>query len=304
MKEHLRAAVGDRLEGADGNPKLAALLDVGEGHVERALADADHLGGESGGEERRRLPPRIGVRGHGVRPVPQATEAARGIDRHQRLAGAVTGAVHLPEPALVDEQRRRAASAVDDQLRAADPHPRLAPQQPWQVLAQASLAVAVDDRRRHRRGQERHRGARVAELLEQHRELDDPQPLPAVLLRDRDARPAEVADLAPELLVVLAGGRRLAHPRPRRAGAEQLTGDRLDLPLVLIEVEIHGGASVAGPGQAEHALGDDVLQHLGCATLDRVPARAQQLVGPAPTGLHRRGPEQIHRELRELLIGL
>src|SRR3954454_964466 len=32
--------------------------------------------------------------------------------------------------------------------------------------------------------------------------------------------------------------------------------------------------------QAEHALGDDVLEDLGRATLDRVGARAQQPVGP------------------------
>src|SRR5918997_6094874 len=33
-------------------------------------------------------------------------------------------------------------------------------------------------------------------------------------------------------------------------------------------------------GEAEHALGDDVLEDLGCPALDRVGARAQQAVGP------------------------
>src|SRR3954466_11945243 len=36
--------------------------------------------------------------------------------------------------------------------------------------------------------------------------------------------------------------------------------------------------------EAEHALGDDVLEHLGRAALDRVPARAKELVGPAVAG--------------------
>src|SRR3712207_7574989 len=39
-----------------------------------------------------------------------------------------------------------------------------------------------------------------------------------------------------------------------------------------------------GPRQAEHALGDDVLQDLRGAALDRVAARAQQLVGPRRAG--------------------
>src|SRR5215210_8219652 len=55
-------------------------------------------------------------------------------------------------------------------------------------------------------------------------------------------------------------------------------------------------------GEAEHALGDDVLEHLGGAALDRVPARAQQLVGPAVAGLERRGAEQVGGELAELLV--
>src|SRR3712207_8518962 len=39
-----------------------------------------------------------------------------------------------------------------------------------------------------------------------------------------------------------------------------------------------------GPRQAEHALGDDVLQDLRGAALDRVAAGAQQLVAPRRAG--------------------
>ncbi len=46
MQEHLRAAVRDGLEGADRDAELLAVLDVLERHLERALADAEHLGGK------------------------------------------------------------------------------------------------------------------------------------------------------------------------------------------------------------------------------------------------------------------
>ena len=96
----------------------------------------------------------------------------------------------------------------------------------------------------------------------------------------------------------------LAHLRPRRARGEQLARDGLDLLLVLGQVEVHCRAPLSGLGQAEHALGDDVLEHLGGAALDRVAARAQQLVGPRAAGLERLRAEQVGRELGELLVGV
>src|SRR5215210_2985543 len=57
-------------------------------------------------------------------------------------------------------------------------------------------------------------------------------------------------------------------------------------------------------GEAEHALGDDVLEHLGGAALDRVAARAEQLVGPGAPGLERSRAEQVRGELAEELVGV
>src|SRR6266540_2858821 len=56
--------------------------------------------------------------------------------------------------------------------------------------------------------------------------------------------------------------------------------------------------------QAEHALGDDVLEDLGRAALDRIGPRAEQLVGP------RRVPgspvlaEDVHGKLGQRLVDL
>ena len=46
VQQHLRATVRDRLEGADGDAELLTVLDVFERHLERALAEPEHLGGE------------------------------------------------------------------------------------------------------------------------------------------------------------------------------------------------------------------------------------------------------------------
>ena len=61
--------------------------------------------------------------------------------------------------------------------------------------------------------EERHRRQRVAELLHQDHQLDDAEPLAAVLLVDEDARPAELAELLPGVVVVAR------RPRPARARA-------------------------------------------------------------------------------------
>src|SRR5450755_4071187 len=56
--------------------------------------------------------------------------------------------------------------------------------------------------------------------------------------------------------------------------------------------------------QAEHALGDDVLEYLGGAALDRVAAGAEQLVRPGVTRAQRAGAEQVSRQRGQLLVGL
>ena len=106
--------------------------------------------------------------------------------------------------------------------------------------ARCSALPACCDRQRGERAAEERRGRhRVAQLLEQHRQLDGAEALAAVLLGDRDAGPAELAQLPPQRVVVGAAPRR---PRARArtaSGREQLARGRLDLVLVLGEVEVH-----------------------------------------------------------------
>src|SRR3954451_8624258 len=63
-------------------------------------------------------------------------------------------------------------------------------------------------------------------------------------------------------------------------------------------------SSLTHPGKAEHALGDDVLEDLGGAALDRVRAGAQEAV--RPVGVEHRSlvTADVHRELGERLVRL
>ena len=56
--------------------------------------------------------------------------------------------------------------------------------------------------------------------------------------------------------------------------------------------------------QAEHALGDDVLEHLGGAALDRVAARAQELVAPVGAGGQGLRADDVDGELGQALVGV
>src|SRR5688572_746612 len=61
----------------------------------------------------------------------------------------------------------------------------------------------------------------------------------------------------------------------------------------------------AAPGEAEHALGDDVSKDLGGAGLDRVAAAAQLLVLPEAAVRVEElplGAEQLEAELRQALV--
>ena len=70
--------------------------------------------------------------------------------------------------------------------------------------------------------------------------LDDPESLAAVLLVDKDARPAELGHLLPGVVVVVAGLGQLAHALGLEARGEQLVRGALDRLLVVREVEVHG----------------------------------------------------------------
>ena len=104
--------------------------------------------------------------------------------------------------------------------------------------------------------------------------------------RRRRCRATELAHLVPDRR------RRTRRPRPARAASRPCSEPRgtrlrgaLDRALVVCEVEVHTQL-----WQAEHALGDDVLEDLGGAALDRVRARAQEAVGPVASITGASGP--------------
>ena len=154
-------------------------------------------------------------------------------------------------------------------------------QRPQEALA---LVVGAAEREREagdRVGEERRGGQRVAHLLEEHGEVDDPEPLAAPLLGQRQAGPAELGHLVPVALVEAGlGVGELAHPVGFVAGGEKVLGGRPDRLLLVCEVEVHG--ALAHPRQAQDPLGDDVLEDVGGAALDRVGPRAQEAYSQAP----------------------
>ena len=150
------------------------------------------------------------------------------------------GRLEQPRVIAVEHDDDRGADDIGGQLGAAHAGGQLAGHQAGQPAPALLIAAAgLDDRGGHRSGQKRRRRARIAELLGQHRELDSPQVLSAVLLSDGDPRPAELDDLAPQLGLVGVALSRFADPRHRRAVGEQLVGDALDLLLVFGQIEIH-----------------------------------------------------------------
>ena len=88
-------------------------------------------------------------------------------------------------------------------------------------------------------GEEGQRRERVAELLHQDHELDDAEPLAAVLLGDEDPGPAELADLLPGVVVVAPALGERANALGREARREEVLGGALDRLLVVGEVEVH-----------------------------------------------------------------
>jgi hypothetical protein len=94
-----------------------------------------------------------------------------------------------------------------------------------------------------------------------------------VLLSDRDPGPAELAHLAPERVVVgTIGLREPADLLGIEAAGDELACGRLDLALLVVEGKVNAASTSPELGEAEHALGDDVLEHVGGAALDRVRA--------------------------------
>ena len=111
---------------------------------------------------------------------------------------------------------------------------------------QKALALLVGAAQRQRQAgnrvrEQRRGGQRVAHLLEEHRQLDDAEPLPTPLLGERQPGPAELGHLVPVGLLeaVLALGQ-LANPLGLVARGEEVMRGRLDRLLLVGEIEVHG----------------------------------------------------------------
>ena len=130
------------------------------------------------------------------------------------MTSASSAAEHRRRAVLFDQHDHLRLRAADHELRppstAVPSAPIVSPEaSPGSQRSRCSGVPAVlDHRRRQRTRQERHRSERAAELLAQDRQLDRAEALAAVLLRDRDPRPAQLAQLAPQLVV-------RARPPPR-----------------------------------------------------------------------------------------
>ena len=141
--------------------------------------------------------------------------------------------------------------------------------------------------------EERGRRAGVAELLAQDRELDHAEPLAAVLLGDRDARPAEVADLLPERVVVGARLRRLADlRRGLKRLAEDLAGRLLDLALLVVEVRSPCGSSASLGRPSTRSATMFFITSVVPPSIE-LARRAKQAVGPLASRVERLGAEDV-----------
>ncbi len=176
---------------------------------------------------------------------------ARVVDQVELLE-ADRARIEDPGALAVEDDRRRRALGVDEQLGAADRTAGLARGDALEVGRLLRVRSGPLQRQAGAGvGKERRRSAGVAELLAEDHELDHAEPLAAVLLRDRDPGPAELAELLPHVLVEAT----LLGLRPHRVGLEARGGEalrrRLDLLLLVVESEVHLNLSCsirAGPG--------------------------------------------------------
>ncbi len=244
LEQHLRAGVRDGLVGADRAAELLALLRVGDGHLQRALCDADRFGAQRHGDDvggagavaRQRVEGAVG------RDAPQPPRRVERLDgRRGRALGqrpAVAVAHHDHVGAVGVGHRGPAVAVAQRGHRAA----RLARGQARQPARALLVAAGVGDERRGGDGGQEGRGRqRGAELLLDHGQLDDAQAQPAVLLGHEQRRPAELADGRPALVGEAAVG--LVGQPPDLLGlvarGEEVARGALDRALVVGEVEVH-----------------------------------------------------------------
>src|SRR6185312_13499104 len=114
--------------------------------------------------------------------------------------------------------------------------------QPRQPLRPLLRRAGRPDRERGGDGREqRRRRERIAELLLEHHEVDDPEAEAAVVLRDHQRGPAELGDRLPLLVgePALVLEREPADLLGRVAAGEELLRGPLDGLLVVVELEPH-----------------------------------------------------------------
>jgi hypothetical protein len=100
-------------------------------------------------------------------------------------------------------------------------------------------ARRVDEDRRRETAEQRDRGERAAGLLRQDRHLDRPQAAAAVLLGDRDPRPAQLDQPRPEVLVADPALGTLAHTGRAPVVVEDAPRGLLDRQLFFAQTEVH-----------------------------------------------------------------
>src|SRR5207247_658867 len=118
---------------------------------------------------------------------------------------------------------------------------KLAGRKRRQVALSLLIARGRLERERGERVREDRPGhERVAELLHQNHELDRPEPLAAVLLRDEKTGPVEVADLSPEIVAQGVVGRgESANLLRVEARGEKVPRRRLEHLLLVCQIEVH-----------------------------------------------------------------
>ncbi len=191
----VRERMGHRLVDADPLPELLAAGGVLDRVLERAPRDAAGLD-----RERRERPVPDLLEDVGVREPAPGLAAADDSQRPGlvgRLEDLALGAFELVDPVAADDRDAVGGVEIGDERPERERPARLAG---GDLRLQLGREGGEDDADRR---EVRPLVQRAAELLEQHRLLDEAEPDAAVLLRDRDARPAELGQVLPRRLRVL-----------------------------------------------------------------------------------------------------
>ena len=233
--------MGNRLVGADRAVELLALLGVVDRHLHRALGDPGELRAE---RDQGPVGGPLHVAGERIATVRRDPRVAAGsVDQLDRLD---LGVAHLDQDGVVAVVEDEHAGPVSighkivgpglERRRTALPARGNSGEPALPLLIAPRV---TDEQARRGVGQERRGRAGVAQLLAQDRQLDRPQAQSPVLLGDGDPGPAQLADLAPERVVVAARLGCLAHLGQRGALGQHLAGGLLDRPLLVVEAEVH-----------------------------------------------------------------